>query len=138
MNRLDLIEFVLPLLYETKTKRKNYARSSYGMKHEVERALNFYITNDELIAAATKLGWTHTTGSPNYTFYVKSKFPGSFFQGSSRTPTDYKFSHLKQTEWDAYKHACTQIDDLIRELTKEDESDSSHFVKLAKKVGYHS
>ena len=54
-----------------KRKTKNVSRSSYGLKHSAEKALGFYISNDELIEAMLKLGYTAfptRDGSPNYVF----------------------------------------------------------------------
>ena len=55
----------------SKRKTKNTSRTSYGLKHSAEKALGFYIPNDELIEAMLKLGYTAfpiANGVPNYTF----------------------------------------------------------------------
>lgn len=138
MNRIDLVKFVLPLLMEPKPKNKRYARSSYGLKHEVEYALRFYITNDEMIEAGKQLGWMHTEGDPNYTFYVKAKFPSYWFQPYSRREHEPLRSQRLTKEWKAYQAACAEIDAWVEEATKADTSEDTRFQKLAKVVGYHS
>jgi hypothetical protein len=134
MNRIQLIQQVIPLLYEPRpNKHRTYARSSYGIKHDVERSLDFYVTNDELIEAMVGLDYPHKVGDPNYTFYVKSKFPFSMNNAPSLRP-----KYCKKEEWENYLHARKLIDDMVRFLIQHDTSDDSRFTKLAKVVGYHS
>lgn len=136
MNRIELIQQVLPLLYEPdRLARRNYARSSYGMKHEVEEALKFYISNDELIQAAVGLKYRYKIGDPNYTFYVVPKYPSSIHH-YAQLPSRPKGVWKKH--WEAYHTSRKLIDDMVNSLIKDDTSDDSRFTKLAKVVGYHS
>lgn len=136
MNRNDLIKFVIPLLWEVKPKlpKKDW-RGSYGAKHAVEHALNFYITNDEFIQCAVELGIPHQVGDPNYRFAIKDRFPTDWFQPFSRKST--KPYGERKAKWEAYVTACREIDRTVDALIRNDTSTDSPFTKLAKVVGYH-
>jgi hypothetical protein len=57
-------------------KSMNRKRSSYGLKHDAERAAGDYVANGMMIAAALAMGFsaerTHA-GSPNAYFNISSK-----------------------------------------------------------------
>jgi hypothetical protein len=57
-------------------KSMNRKRSSYGLKHDAERAAGDYVANGMLIAVALAMGFsaerTHA-GSPNAYFNISSK-----------------------------------------------------------------
>ena len=136
MNRIQLIQQVIPLLYiPVAEKRKNRARSSYGLKHEVEQELDFYITNQELIDAMVGLGFPHKVGDPNYTFYVCPLYPSSIHQ-YAQLPSRPKGVWKKH--WEHYHYAQKQIRELVNSLIQHDTSDDSRFTKLARVVGHHS
>jgi len=138
MDRNTLIKQVIPLMWEVPAKLpKTKWWSSYGAKHTVERALEFYITNDEFIQAAVELGIPHEVGDPNYGFKLKSRFPPDWFQPGGRRQTT-KLRGERQSTWDAYIHACSEIDRIVSSLIQHDTSDDSRFTKLAKVVGHHS
>lgn len=137
LTRIELIQLVIPLLWEVKPKMpKSKWRGSYGAKHTVEHALQFYITNDEFIEAAVGLGIPHEAGDPNYRFALKSRFNEDWFQPSSRKT--HKPYGERKAKWDAYMEACIQMDGIVYQLIAADTSDESRFTKLAKVVGYHS
>jgi hypothetical protein len=137
MNRTDLIKTVIPLLWEVKpTLPKKEWRGSYGAKHSVEHALNFYITNDEFITACVDLGVPHEVGDPNYRFALKDRFVTDWFQPSHRKAVK-PYSERKD-KWEAYQHTCAEIDRIVDSLIATDTSTDSRFTKLAKVVGYHS
>jgi hypothetical protein len=52
----------------TARKAINHNRSSYGLKHDVERASGAYVTNGSFIAAAIGLGFKFRTRGPNAYF----------------------------------------------------------------------
>jgi hypothetical protein len=52
----------------TPRKTINRDRSSYGLKHDVERASGTYVTNGAFIAAAIGLGFSFKTRGPNAYF----------------------------------------------------------------------
>ena len=53
-----------------KAKKINRNRSSYGLKHVVERGIGAYVANGELIAAMLLLGFTHSPDGINAMFNV--------------------------------------------------------------------
>jgi len=55
-----IASFIRPKFKKIKTI--NYQVSSYGIKHDVERALGYYISNGELIAAMIFLGFEYKRG----------------------------------------------------------------------------
>lgn len=73
---------LLPLLYKSTSARKN-ARSSYGLKHELERLFQQYapelssvhtnwVGNGELILAMAYCGYhSHDRSGPNAFYYLK-------------------------------------------------------------------
>lgn len=133
MNRIQLIQQVIPLLYTPAPRRHStYARGSYGLKHEVEHALDFYVSNEELIEAMVGLGYLHKPGDPNYTFYLKSKFHPSLMFLPHRPP------RTRKAEWEECQNAKKLIEDMVRFLIQHDTSEDSRFTKLARVVGYHS
>jgi hypothetical protein len=137
MNRNDLIKQVIPLLYDyPQGIPKKQWWGSYGAKHFVGHALDFYITNDEFIQAAVEMGIQHKVGDPNYSFGMKERFPSDWFQPTGRRTS--KPFHERQKKWDAYQDACKEIDRIVENLIKDDTSDDSRFTKIAKVVGYHS
>ena len=56
-------------------KTINRNRSSYGLKHSVERATGTYVTNGAFIAAAIGLGFSFKTRGPNayFNFGIREK-----------------------------------------------------------------
>jgi len=76
-------------------------RSSYGMKHEVEDLLGKYVSNDDLIRCGISLGLPHRVGYPNYTFFLKSKFPPMWL--TNRVTTRPKGA--RKDQWAAYQTA---------------------------------
>jgi hypothetical protein len=133
--RQTLIQVLFPLLYDIKPKMpRSKARSSYGMKHDFEHALGFYIANSETIPALVALGVPHFPGDPNYGFKVKEKFPMDWIRNS---PPLTRPKYESKTEWEAYLHARSTIDALVEELVAGDTSSDSRFKKLGRVLGYH-
>lgn len=56
----------------SKQKSINKMRSSYGIKHDVERAMGVYVSNGTLIAAMILEGFSYERGSVNAWFNVTS------------------------------------------------------------------
>lgn len=134
-SRLALIQQIIPLLWDYPAGiPKSQWRSSYGAKHAVEHALQFYITNDEFIAAAVLMDVPHEKGDPNYRFGLKPRFPTDWFQPCSRLTERPKYESKKK--WDAYQDACKTIDQLIHNLTKHDTSEDSRYTKITNAIGH--
>ena len=131
MNRIQLIQALLPLLYDWSKKTKKRV-GSYGGKHVVEHLIDFYITNDEFIEACVGLGIPHTKGDPNYVFYMKSRFEMSL--RSNNTMERPKW--CRKAEWDAYLSAKEYSNTIINDLIGNVEGET-RFQRLASVVGHH-
>lgn len=131
MNRIQLIQTILPLLYDWDTKTKEVV-DSYSGKHDVEKLINFYISNSEFIEACIGLGIPHKKiQEPNYIFYMRRKWD-MFFQRNNTTTRPRGYSIKK---WEAYLSAKQQSDNIINDLIQNVEGDST-FQRLGAVVGY--
>lgn len=137
MNRIQLIQALIPLLYDwSKTPKGNTTQKqvgSYGGKHAIEHLIDFYITNDEFIEACVGLGIPHKKGDPNYVFYMKSRFELNLHNHSVITKRPKWF---KKAEWDAYLHAKEQSNTIVNNLIENVEGET-RFQRLASVVGHH-
>ena len=132
--RIALLQQIIPLLWDyPQGIPKKQWWNSYGAKHVVEHALQYYITNDEFIEAAVQLGIQHEKGSPNYSFGMKQRFPTDWFQPSYRQATRPK--HETQKKWNAFQDACKEIDAIIHNLIKDDTSEESRYGKITRAIG---
>ena len=130
MNRIQLIQELLPLLYDW-SKKTTKRVGSYGGKHAIEHLIDFYITNDEFIEACVGLDIPHTKGNPNYTFHMKHRFPSIPDHRTTQRP-----KWCKKAEWDDYLHAKEQSNTIVNNLIENTEG-SSRFQRLASVVGHH-
>lgn len=140
MNRKQLIQTLVPMFYDinpTMPVRDRY--NSYTIKHELEKGIlpypnRFYFSNPEVIEALVEMGIPHSTGTPNYYFAVKPKFPMCWI---TNVPPTEKPKYVFKRTWDAYLRMRKECDKRIEEILHDDTSTDSIYTKLAKKVGYH-
>jgi hypothetical protein len=131
--RQALLQVLFPLVFEVKpTMPRSKARSSYGMKHDFEKALGFYFSNSETIPALVALGVPHFVGDPNYGFKVKEKFPLSWIRNA---PPSTRPKYESKAKWDAFLHAQTEIALLLTDLLGDDTT-TDRFSRLAAQVGH--
>lgn len=131
MNRIQLIQALIPLLYDWSKKTKKRV-GSYGGKHVVEHLIDFYITNDEFIEACVGLGIPHTKGDPNYTFHMKHRFPSI----PDRDRPTQRPKWCRKAEWDAYLSVMEYSNIIINDLI-ENVKGETRFQRLASVVGHH-
>jgi hypothetical protein len=72
---LEMVEDLRPFIRDNFQKQKtiNVTRSSYGLKHIVERCINKYVCNGEFIAAMILEGFNYKAGSINANFNISNK-----------------------------------------------------------------
>ena len=131
MNRIELIQALLPLLYDWSKTTKEVV-GSYGGKHDVEKLIDFYITNDEFIEACVGLRIPHMEGHPNYVFYMKRRFDTTLYRNRiTERPKGYY-----KKKWQVYLDAKEKSNDIVNNLIENVEGET-RFQRLASVVGHH-
>lgn len=138
--RHALIQFLFSQFYEVKpTQPRSKCRSSYGMKHEFEKALfhgwegRFYFSNTETKEALAHI--PHFTEEPNHFYRVKPKFPIRWI--SHNHPLTNRPYGERKVAYEAYLHARNQINMFLLSLPlATGDTETSYYSRVIALVGH--